>query len=161
LEGRFGFFEIGFCVGFECLHLLLLFVDLGSSLNQFIFLIIRLSGFLIDFNHELFAVFRLFTELILEDGKIFLQFIRIRLSLIKFGESSTQFLDLSSDLSPLIVEKFTVSFDQFDVIGGSYVIQSFEFLVHSLGKFDDFCMGISEVMSDIFSCIFIKIELFN
>lgn len=133
---------------------------MSSSLDKLIFLIIGFSGFFVDFDHEFFTVFGLFAELILEDSKIFLQFIGVGLGFIEFSETSAQLLNLTSDFGSLVIQQFAIPLDQFNVIGGSYIIQSFEFLEHSFGHFNDFGMGVSEELSDAFPGFFVKIELF-
>jgi len=83
------------------------------------------------------------------------------LCFIELGQTSAEFLYLASYLCPLAVQHFAIAFDKLDVIGRCYVVQSFEFLKHSVSQFNDFGVGVTEVLSDVFSCLLIKVKLFD
>lgn len=69
-------------------NLALFLIDLSLSLCKLVFLIFGLSGLLVNFYHQFFAILGLLAELIVEDGQILLQFIGVGLGLIEFAQTS-------------------------------------------------------------------------
>ena len=138
------FLEIFLSDGLQSFHILAFFIHLLLPLCQFVLLVFRLSFFFVDGDQQFLTIFIFLVQFVLEHCHALLQILRVLLCFIQLIQTASQLGDFIPDFLPFHLKQFTVTFDQFDVVGGSHIVHSLQLFEHFIRQVDDLGVCISE-----------------